>query len=234
MKLFDEIIKRLPATAIGVCAAVTSTGIALSIILVMFDGTSLYAVQLATFVLALVLVMSMRFAGMLNIGLPITRYEMRLVAIASVVSTWVIALLAILASQRYLNSEVTWPVHLTIQFLLALALPFAIRCLSGWYARTFWDDKVSNALKSAGVEPLDGSNIEAAAQNHALPETLAWAISGAWAIGTVLGNMSQTADWDDGTIYSAVVVTMTTFSMAYYYSHPDQKRLRSLIKSKKQ
>jgi predicted neutral ceramidase superfamily lipid hydrolase len=234
MKFLNEIIKRLPAAAIGVCAATTSTGITLSIILVMFDGAPLYAVQLATFILALALVMAMQFTEKLNIGLPITRHEMRLVAIASVVSTWVIALLAILASQRHLNSDLNWPVHLTIQLVLALALPFAIRCLSGWYARTFWADKVSNALKSAGMEPLNGPNIEAAAKNYALPETLAWAISGAWAIGTVLGNMSQTAEWGDGTIYSAVVVTMTTFSMAYYYSHPDQQRLRSLIKSENQ
>ena len=181
VKIINEIIKRLPAMGFGVFAGVSFTGIALSIVLVMFDGTSLYAVQLATLVLALLLVMSLRLAEMFNIGLPITRHEVRLVAIASVVSTWVITLLAILASQRHLNSELNWPVHLAIQFLLVLALPFAIRLLSGWYARTFWTGKVSNALKSVGVEPSDDPNIETAAKNYALPETLAWTISGAWA-----------------------------------------------------
>ena len=234
MKIINEIVERLPAVAFGVCAAVVSTGIVLSIILVIFDGTSLYAVQLAALVLASVLVMCMRVAGMFNIGLPITRHEVRLVAIASVVSTWVITLLAILASQRHLDSELNWPVHLAIQMILVLALPFAIRALSGWYARTFWTGKVSNALRSVSIAPLDDPNIEAAAKNYALPETFAWTISGAWALGTTLSNMSQTANWDDGTVYSSVVITMTAFSMAYYYSHPDQQRLRNLIKSKGQ
>ena len=234
MKIIKEIINRLPSMALGICAAVISTGIALSIILVLFDGTSLYAVQLATLALALVLLTCMWLTGVFNIGLPITRHEVRLVAIASVVSTWVIALLAILASQRHLNSESHWAVHLSIQMLLALALPFAIRALSGWYARTFWTGKVSNALRSVGVESLNNLDVEAAAKNYALPETLAWTISGAWALGTALSNMSQTAGWDDGTVYSVVVITMTTFSMAYYYSHPDQQRLRNLIKKNDQ
>ena len=232
MKLFHEIAKRVPAIVTGLSLAVLATGIVLSIILVVFGGTTLYVVQLATTVAALALILSTWLAEKLNIGLSITRHEVRLVGIASVVSTWVITLLAILASRRHLDWEASWPVLLAIQFLLALALPFVIRSLTGCYARIFWTNKVSNALKSAGVETTEDPDLEAAAKNYALPETLAWAIGGSWALGTTLSNMHQTASWDDGTVYSAVVITMTTFSMAYYYSHPDQKRLRNLIKRK--
>lgn len=232
MKIVKEISKRIPAIAIGTSVAIISLGIILSLVLIAFGGASLYIVQLATFTVALLLVLGVRFFEWLNIGLPITRHEVRLVGLASIVSSWVIALLAILASQRYLNSESHWPVHLVIQLAIALALPFVVRFLTGWYERTFWTGKVQNALKAAGIESGYDPNLEAAARNHALPETLAWAIGGAWTMGTALSNLQQTADWDDGTIYSAVVTTMTTFCMAYYYSHHEQRRLRNLIKGK--
>ncbi len=87
MNIFREIIRRLPATAIGVSAAIITAGIALSTMLSVFGGIPLYIVQLATFTLALALVLGTQLAAKLNIGLPITRHEVRLVAIASVVST---------------------------------------------------------------------------------------------------------------------------------------------------
>ena len=219
-------------TKLGTREAAFSLGILLSVVLVTFLRTLPHIAGLAILVVALLLVGGVQVCERLNIGLPITRHELRFVCVASVVSTWVIALLAILASQRYLNSESHWSVHLVIQLLIALPMPFAVRFLTGWYERTFWTGKVQNALKAAGVGSGDDPNLEAAARNHALPETLAWAIGGAWTLGTMLGNLQQTVSWDDGTIYSAVVVTMTTFSMMYYYTHPDQKLLLSLIKSK--
>lgn len=229
MNFFDEAARRIPSVAFGASVAVTTAGLVLAVVLVVFGGTSLHIAQLVILVLGLVLVVCLRAAEKLNLGLPITRHELRMVAIVSVVSTWITALLAILASQRYLHSESSWQVHLTIQILLALVMPFAVRSLSGWYARTFWRGKVSNAIKSAGIGPKGGRDLVAAAKNYALPETLAWVTSGAWALGTTISNLHQTASWDDGTVYSTVVVTMTTFSIAYYYSHPDQRRLRNLI-----
>ena len=230
MRFIREAIKRIPAVAFGVCVAIITTGIALAVILVAFGGSSLHVAQLAMFMVALMLIVCLRIVEKINLGLPITRHELRLVAIAAVVSTWLIALLAILASSRHLNLELYWPVHLAIQMLLVLVVPFVVRSLTGWYSKTFWTGKVSNALKSAGIELIGDSDLEAAARNYALPETLAWAISGAWALATTISNLDQTTGWDDGTVYSVTVTTMTTFSLAYYYSHPDQQRVRNLIK----
>ena len=228
MRLSHQIIRRVPAATIGLSATILSTGIVLSTILILFEETSLYAVQLTTLIGALALISGIHLSEKFDFGLPITRHEIRLVGIASIVSTWLMALLAILASQRHISVESNWIAHLTTQFLLTIVIPFGIRCLTGWYARTFWTGKVSNAMKAAGV--VQDQELEKAARNYALPETLAWAVGGAWALGTVISNMPQTARWDDGTIYSTVVTAMTTFGIAYYYSHPDQKSLRKIIK----
>ena len=209
-------------TKLGTREAAFSLGILLSVVLVTFLRTLPHIAGLAILAVALLLVGGVQVCERLNIGLPITRHELRFVCVASVVSTWVIALLAILASQRYLNSESHWSVHLVIQLLIVLALPFAMRFLTVWHERTFWPGKVRNALKAADIESGDAPNLEATARNHALPETLAWTIGGAWTLGAVLGNLQQTVSWDDGTIYSVIVVAMTTFSLTYYYSHPDR------------
>ena len=220
-------LKLLPAVTFGLLAATISAGIVLSIpLLVLGDINSLTA-QLAVFILTAGWIISVWTANRLKPGRSITKQDTRIMGSVTVAITWLAAFYAIVASPRYLNAGAVWEVHLAVELSLLALLPLALRPLNSWYAKVFWARRVADALAATGQKP----DIEAAAKNYALPETMAWAIAAAWILGATLGNIPSAAAWDNGTIYSVAIAAATTFAATYYHSHPDQRRLRRLIKA---
>lgn len=221
---------RWPAVALGLSTGIIATGVFLSIILITFGSINTAWVHLSVLVATAALGAWHLASDRLRIGLSLSRHEMRFVGLVATPIAWLTALCAMLVSTRHLDLGAIWYIHLAVELGLVFVLPFAVRMATAWYPKVFWPGKVANAIKAAGSHSTRIPEIKEAARNFALPETLAWAVTGSWAISTFVSNLPQTAGLDDGTVYSTVVIAMTSFSITYYRTHPSQNRLYGLIR----
>ena len=58
------------------------------------------------------------------------------------------------------------------------------------------------------------------------------AMMGSWVMSVLLSNLTNPSYFEDEAIYCLAVSVMTTTAMVFYYSHPDQRRVRKLIELK--
>ena len=123
-------------------------------------------------------------------------------------------------------------IHFVVEFAVAIIIPFLWRYPTAWYRHHMWPRKLKNVLQQANVAPGLDLELEGAAQNTALPQAVNFALAGSWALSTVLSNFFDPSYLEDTAVSCLMVSSWTTCSMLYYYLHPEQCRIRKLIRTK--
>ena len=161
-----EIVRRWPAALLAICGGTIAVGIVLSISLVLLDKQGPWKWYLVIFLFCLPPSGWVLVCTVFDIGLSLTRHELAITGIASVIATWLSALFALLASARYLDTGATFIVNLALEIAIVIAIPFAWRCVTQWYKQQFWEKKVQNVSQQAGIPLGKDTELEYAAKTQ--------------------------------------------------------------------